>query len=324
MSKNKKPKKAYTPRPVRHPQLIVALYSFDPFIQAIEAILTSSEYEVDQTDQAIYLDFAGKAHSVTGTLNVYMDYVSLYKERQGKTLSFPNLVQFRDTIHRHGPLDEALLEAVKTELQLCKQIASIIPVKDSQDLMYTIKSRNELKKLNKAEKDLKSLTHMVVDRQQILEFIERAIQHYEWSRQAFVVGGDAAAVLQGALKTCTRIDLYLEPALYDTLSLLKNEWSMVQVKDYTMLQQHKYYLHRGLLPLGAVSHLAPISMDTLQVLAPHVLLTGKVHPLHQYAKQTQNNLVSMTPALWTKNHIQRALSDEKPSAIGINASTYLF
>ena len=293
MSKNKKPKKAYTPRPVRHPQLIVALYSFDPFIQAIDAILTTSEYEVDQTDQAIYWDFAGKAHSVTGTLNVYMDYVTLYQERQGKTLSFPNLVQFRDTIHQHAALDETLLKAVKAELQLCKQIASTIPVKESQDLMYTIKSRNELKKLNKVEKDLKSMTHMLVDRQQIVAFIERAIEHYQWPRQAFVVGGDAAAVLLGAQKTCVRIDLFLEPALYETMAILEKEWPVVQAKDYTMLQQHKYYLHRGLLPLGAVSHLTPILLDTLQVHNPQVLLTGKVHPYHQYAKRTQDHLLAM-------------------------------
>ena len=293
MSKNKKPKKAYTPRPVRHPQLIVAMYSFDPFIQAVETILTTSEYEVDQTDQAIYWDFAGKAHSITGTLNVYMDYVSLYISRQGKTIQFPALLQFRDTIHRHGALNEALLLGVQRELELCKQIASVISVKESQDLMFTIKSTIELKKLNKAEKSLKSLTHMLVDRQQILEFIQRAVDHYRWSSTSFTVGGDAAAVLLGAQKTCVRIDLYLEPALYETMAILSTEWEAIQAKDYRMLQQHKYYLHCGMTPLGATGHLGPYLEDGFQVHNPQVLLTGKVHPFHTYAKRTEDHLLAM-------------------------------
>lgn len=127
MSKNKKPKKKYTPREVYYPKIIIGIHAMDPIEQALNNVLEKGELLCDDDGIYVYKTFDGQLESFEAGLDIYVKTVERLVKLSNNDFSLNGLRQLREQLIEQDGLDEEVIESAKSELQICKKVIALSP-----------------------------------------------------------------------------------------------------------------------------------------------------------------------------------------------------
>lgn len=129
MSKNKKPKKKYTPRTVYYPKLIIGMQAMDPIQNALDSIIIHGEVLTDHDGNYVYKTFDNQLESFEAGLDIYVKTAERIMDLTTNKIDLTNLKLLREQMIEQEGFDEEVLEKAKLELELCKKIISVSPPK---------------------------------------------------------------------------------------------------------------------------------------------------------------------------------------------------
>lgn len=148
MAKNKKPKKAYTPRKLYYPRLLVSMICFKPIEDAIEAVIQTQEIELDEAGMAIYRNAEGRPISFESGIRTYLTFIQIYLERVGNQMDFSPLLKLQEDMKKLEGFDEEDLLKAKECAVLCQEIVAKVPLALSRDIITTMRTRVALNSLD--------------------------------------------------------------------------------------------------------------------------------------------------------------------------------
>lgn len=139
MGKSSKPKKKYTPKPIRYPSLVTQINSFYPFEQALDRLLNTGEIETDSVGLYIFKDGSGVNQSFVSSLKVYIEVIEIYCNRHKLTFNTKPLHVLQNRMFEARGFDEEeIIEARKT-LDICKQIICKIKPSELMDILNSVR-----------------------------------------------------------------------------------------------------------------------------------------------------------------------------------------
>lgn len=168
MGKSNKPKKKYTPKPIRYPSLVTQINSFYPFEQALDRLLNTGEIETDAIGLYIFKDGAGINQSFVSTLKVYIEIIEIYAQRNHLTINTRPLHILQNRMFEARGFDEEEIIKARETLNVCKEIICKINSKELLDILGTVRISMKLEKniegsLKNPEVLLAKLKHRVGD-----------------------------------------------------------------------------------------------------------------------------------------------------------------
>lgn len=168
MGKSNKPKKKYTPKPIRYPSLVTQINSFYPFEQALDRLLNTGEIETDSVGLYIFKDGSGVNQSFVSSLKVYIEVIEIYCNRHNLTFNTKPLHVLQNRMFEARGFDEEEIIEARKALDICKQIICKINPKVLMDILNSVRISMKMEKvtegsLKNPEVLLAKLKHRVGD-----------------------------------------------------------------------------------------------------------------------------------------------------------------
>lgn len=139
MSKNKKPKKKYTPRTVYFPKIINSMFAFKPLEEALEKLLIHGEILQDNFGFYVYRNNVNEEESFIAGLEIYSELSKrLYEYFKYEPLDITSLLNLRDEMEAQEGFYEGTIEEALITLEKCKSIIAKAPTLVVRELTLQI------------------------------------------------------------------------------------------------------------------------------------------------------------------------------------------
>lgn len=148
MAKSKKPKKAYTPRPMFYPRILVSMLCFKPIEIAIDNLIATQQVELDESGLAIYRNPKGQAVSFESGIRTYLNFIQLYLNRTGAQADLSPLIHLQEAMKKPEVFDEEELLKAKQCAAICREIVAKVPLSVSRDIITTMRTQLAIEKLD--------------------------------------------------------------------------------------------------------------------------------------------------------------------------------
>lgn len=140
MSKTKS-KKKYKPKPIYIPNLITAMYSFEPLEKALHELMTVGEIFEDDRGNYAFIDGSGRIRSFHEDLFLYIQFVLIYGERTGQSFDVSAVNDLRRALDEKTEFSEKQIRLALEDIKKYKNLFTRIKPTESRSILDEITVR---------------------------------------------------------------------------------------------------------------------------------------------------------------------------------------
>lgn len=122
MSKNKRPRKKYTPREVYSPNLVNQINAFQPIEEALDRLIETGVCLEDSNGDLVYQSANKVPISFKESLSVYITVIDVYASRNNLAIDTSPMGKLLNAFYEARDIDESLILETRQLLKICREI----------------------------------------------------------------------------------------------------------------------------------------------------------------------------------------------------------